>query len=184
MNFDEIKGLILQRRSIRQFKDVKIDEKSLIKLIDVAKWAPSAGNLQSWDIILINDKNVMKELAKAALNQNFISEASHVLVICANLPRTARIYGQRGATLYAYQDTAALIQNLLLLIHSKGWGAVWIGAFREKAVAQIIKVKLENGLRPIAIIPVGIPDETPKGPKRLPLTEILHINLFGNLFKT
>jgi len=183
MNFDEIKDLILERRSIRRFRDESIDEKALIELIDIAKWAPSAGNLQSWDIILINDKNVMKELVKAALNQHFISEASYVLVICANLPRTARIYGQRGATLYAYQDTAAFIQNLLLLIHSKGWGAVWIGAFREKAVAEILKVELESGLRPVAIIPVGIPDETPKGPKRLPLTEILHINLFGNLFK-
>ena len=116
MSFDYLKDLILKRRSIRRFKDEKIDEKALIELIDIARWAPSAGNLQSWDIILINDKNIMNELAKAALDQKFISEASHVLVICANLPRTARIYGKRGATLYTYQDTAALIQNLLFRV--------------------------------------------------------------------
>ncbi|NHI93459.1 MAG: nitroreductase family protein [Candidatus Lokiarchaeota archaeon] len=181
MEFNILKEIILKRRSIRKFKVQEIDEESLIDILEISTWAPSAGNLQSWDMVLIKDQPIKKALAVAALGQNFIAEASHVIIVCANLPRTARIYGQRGATLYAYQDTAAFIQNLLLLIHSKGWGAVWIGAFKESEVADIIKV--EEGIRPIAIIPVGIPDQEPASPRRIPLSKILHINSFGNLFK-
>ncbi|MHA1799379.1 MAG: nitroreductase family protein [Candidatus Helarchaeota archaeon] len=184
MKFQTLKEIISERRSIRKFKKDRIDEKILIEIIRLATWAPSAGNLQSWDVVLISSQKMKEKLAAAAYHQNFIREASHVVIVCANLLRTARIYGERGATLYAYQDTAAFIENLLLLIHSNGWGAVWIGAFDEMEISKCINTIEEEGIRPVAIIPIGIPNETPRAPKRLPLSSILHLEKYNNFFKS
>ena len=86
--------------------------------------------------------------------------------------------------MYAYQDTAALIQNLLLLIHAKGWGAVWVGAFKDKEVADILNIDLENdNVRPVAIIPIGFPAKDPNPPNRIQLSEILHLETYKNNYK-
>jgi len=135
--------------------------------------------LQSWDIILIKSRERKEALVKAALNQTFIAEAPFVLVVCANMPRTAKIYGDRGANLYALQDTAAYIQTLLLLLSARGLGACWIGAFRDDLVAEALEIPMNQGIRPVAIIPIGKPAEQPRPPKRIPLNRILYDEIYG-----
>ena len=182
--FESLKKIISTRRSIRKFKPEQINEEELVEILKLATWAPSAGNTQSWDLILIKDPEIKRNLARAALSQSFIKKASHVVVVCANFFRSGRVYGKRGVSMYTYQDTAALIQNLLLLIHAKGWGAVWVGAFKDNEVADILNIDLENdNVRPVAIIPIGFPVKDPNPPKRIPLSEILHLDRFGKLYK-
>ena len=67
-------------------------------------------------------------------------------------------------TLYSPQDVAASVQNLLLTVHALGLGAVWIGAFREEEVRRILSLDLH--FRPVAMIPVGVPDESLEPPAR------------------
>ncbi|MCU0692778.1 MAG: nitroreductase family protein, partial [Polyangiaceae bacterium] len=64
------------------------------------------------------------------------------------------------------------VQNMLLAAHAMGLGACWVGAFREDAVAQCLR--LAEHLRPVALIPVGVPDEQPAGPGRRSLHEVVH----------
>ena len=78
-------------------------------------------------------------------------------------------YRERGITLYAPQDVAASVQNLLLTVHALGLGAVWIGAFREERASEALG--LPAHLRPVAIVPVGVPDEDPEPPKHLPMDQ-------------
>jgi len=86
--------------------------------------------------------------------------------------------------MYVYQDTAALIQNLLLLIHAKGWGAVWVGAFKDQEVAEIVGINIEkDNIKPVAIIPIGYTERSQNPPKRIPLNKILHLESFGKLYK-
>ena len=182
--FKSLKNIISTRRSIRKFKPKEINEEELIEILKLATWAPSAGNTQSWDLILVKDPERKRNLARAALSQSFIKKSSHVVVVCANLFRSERVYGRRGVSMYVYQDTAALIQNLLLLIHAKGWGAVWVGAFKDKEVADILNIDLENdNVRPVAIIPIGFPAKDPNPPNRIQLSEILHLETYKNNYK-
>ena len=172
----DILEIIKKRRSIRAFKNMDIPEEIVEKLIEAARWAPSAGNIQPWEFIIVRKPETKRKIAEAALNQTFIEEAPVIIVVCADYERSAMGYGSRGANLYCIQDTAAAIQNIHLTAVSLGLGTCWVGAFREEPVKKLLKIP--NGVRPIAIIPVGYPAEQPKPRPRRPLNEIVHYETF------
>ena len=150
---------IKSRRSIRSFKGEAISEDNIYKLLEAASYAPTAGNVQPWKFIVVKDTKNKKSLAVSALNQLWMTEAPVIIVVCADLSRSERFYGDRGRDLYSIQDTAAAIQNLLLSAVDLGLGACWVGAFSEARVAKILD--LPQKLRPLALVPVGYPKEDP-----------------------
>jgi len=170
--FEAIKG----RRSVREFKPDPVDDKDLEKILDAGKSAPSAGNCQPWEFVVVKDGAIKQKLVRAALGQSFIAEAPVVVVVCANIPRTSSRYGRRGAELYCIQDTAAAVQNILLTAYALGYGTCWVGAFDEESAAKAIKAP--PNVRPLAIIPIGRPAEKPTPTSRLPLKKIVHENTF------
>jgi nitroreductase len=172
--FEAIHG----RRSIRKFKSDPVPAEILHRIIDAAHWAPSAGNLQSAEFIIIRDNNTKKSLVQAALGQDFIAQAPVVIVACTDTQRSAMKYGERGKILYSIQDAAASIQNLLLAAHDLGLGACWIGAFFEDKVSDILGIPA--GVVPLAIIPIGYTDSKPVSPPRADLTEAVHFEKYGN----
>lgn len=167
---------IKERRSIRSFKEQDVKEEDIEMLIEAARWAPSAGNIQPWEFIIVRRHELKKELAEAAFGQAFVEEAPIVIVVCANENRSFQGYGIRGKTLYCIQDTAAAIQNIHLTAHSLGLGTCWIGAFNEEETAKILKVP--NGVRPVAIVPIGYPAESPAPRNRRPISQIVHDETF------
>jgi len=169
---EAIKG----RRSIRAFKSQDVSEEIVEKLVDAARWAPSAGNIQPWEFIIVRKLEIKRRLAEAALGATFIEEAPVVIVVCANENRSFEGYGMRGKNLYCLQDTAAAIQNLHLVAYSLGFGTCWVGAFREEKAREILKVP--QGIRPIAIIPIGYPAEAPSSRSRRPVSQIVHHETF------
>jgi nitroreductase len=167
---------IYGRRSVRAYRKNDVSEEQLNKILDAARHAPSAGNIQPWEFVVVRDSNRKMALARAALNQFFIAEAPVVVVVCANQARSSRGYGSRGASLYCLQDTAAAIQNMLLAVHALGLGACWVGAFNESKAAEVLNTP--EGVRPIAIIPIGHPGEKPHPTSRRSLKEIVHYEKF------
>jgi nitroreductase len=169
---EAIKG----RRSIRAFKSQNVTAEIIKKLIDAARWAPSAGNIQPWEFVIVQKPEIKRALAEAALGQTFIEEAPIVIVVCANENRSSQGYGIRGKTLYCIQDTAAAIQNIHLVAYALGLGTCWVGAFREEEAREILKIP--QGIRPVAIIPVGYSAESPSPPSRRPMNQIVHYETF------
>ncbi len=165
-----ILDIIKNRRSIRDFKNQKIPDEAVGALIEAIRWAPSAGNMQSRRFYFVFDQNMKKKLAKAALNQNFISEAPLAVVACLDRRIAAR-YGDRGVNLYSIQDVAASVMNMMLMAHELGLGSVWVGAFNEFEVYE--HLNLPDNLRPIAIIPIGYPAKTPKPTPRVSTDDIV-----------
>ncbi len=172
----EVFEAIKTRRSVRAFTKQDVPNEVVLKLIDAARWAPSAGNIQPWEFVIVRNPDVKRKLAAAALHQTFIEEAPVVVVVCADQFRSERGYGSRGAGLYCLQDTAAATQNLLLAAHALGLGACWVGAFYEREVSEALKVP--KGVRPVAILPIGHPAESPSPRPRRPLSEIVHYDRF------
>jgi nitroreductase len=170
--FEAIRG----RRSIRAFKPDPLKEGDLEKILRAGISAPSAGNCQPWEFVVVRDQKIKQRLVRAALGQSFIAEAPVVVVVCANVPRTARRYGRRGAELYCIQDTAAAIQNMHLAAYALGYGTCWIGAFDEDAAAEAVQTPPD--VRPLAIIPIGKPAEKPAPTPRLPLSRVVRENKF------
>jgi len=168
----EVLETIKGRRSVRSFTNQPVSEEEIKTLIDAARDAPSAGNIQPWEFIIVKKAEIKHKLAVAALDQTFIEEAPVVIVVCANTDASRSGYGSRGATLYCLQDTAAATQNILLIAHSMGLGTCWVGAFREEDVKETLGIP--SDVKPVAIIPVGHrADNPPKHPRR-PLNEIMH----------
>jgi nitroreductase len=167
---------IKSRRSIRAYTGEKVSDEKVRTLMDAARWAPSAGNIQPWEFVVVSDPVTKRKLSAAALDQTFIEEAPVVMVVCANEDRSSWRYGRRGVNLYCLQDTAAAVQNMLLAACALGLGACWIGAFRDEEVERILKAP--EAVRPVAIVPVGHPAEKPSAPQKRPVGEIAHYESF------
>ena len=165
---EAIKG----RRSIRSFKSDDVTEEEVDLLIEAATMAPSAGNIQPWEFIIIRTAEMKKRLAEAAYEQSFIEEAPVVIVVCANEDRSSQRYGERGKVLYCLQDTAAAIQNMLLTVYSLGLGSCWIGAFKEDKVREVLNVP--TGIKPVAIVPIGHPARVGILRQKRPTEQIVH----------
>jgi len=167
MNFFDV---IDKRQSIRKFKNKKIENDKLIAILETANSAPSAGNLQAYEIFLIRDKYKKKLLAKASYNQDFIEEADVILIFCAN-PSRSKHYGQRGEKLYCIQDATIAASYTQLTVTALGLGSVWVGAFNDEKVSEIIG---DRSLIPVAIVPIGYPDEKPRKTSRRKLEDLVH----------
>ncbi len=166
----DLASLIRSRRSIRAFRHDPVPEELLEELVELANWAPSAGNLQARDFIVVREEETRQALARIA-DQVELARAPVVVVVCANAVRIAK-YGDRGRELFMIQDAAAATENLLLAAHERGLGAVWMGSFDEGEVRSLLKIPRHS--RPVSLVALGWPAEDPDPPRRMPLAEILH----------
>lgn len=103
--FEVIKG----RTSVRTFTNKQVSEKDVNTIFDAASWAPSAGNIQPWEFIVVRNIDTKRKLSEAAINQTFIETATVVIVVCADVSRSGKRYGYLGVNLYSVQDTVAAI---------------------------------------------------------------------------
>lgn len=173
----KIPEMIMKRRSVRSFSDRDLSDEDVKLLIEAACCAPSAGNRQPWEFVIIRDFETKHRLVEAAFGQSFIAEAPVVFVVCADPGRSASRYGRRGVELYCLQDTAAAVQNLLLTATANGLGGCWIGAFDEGKAARAVGTPI--GIRPVAILPVGHPGESPLPTPRRRISDVLHLDRFN-----
>lgn len=103
MEFFEV---LSRRDSVREFSDCELSDPDLNKILKAATAAPSAGNLQAYEIVIARDQQQKIALARAAYGQDFITAAPAVLVFCADSGRSAAKYGRRGSALFCIQDAA------------------------------------------------------------------------------
>ncbi len=169
MDFFEV---IRTRQSIRAFEDRPIEPEQLQQILDTINRAPSAGNLQGYEVYLVTNRTVLQCLAQATSGQDFITQASLALVFCAHPSRSAKKYGQRGSTLYCLQDATIACAYAQLAVTALGLASVWVGAFNEDAVRAALGVG--HDLRPVAFLPIGYAAETPEHRSRRALVELVH----------
>lgn len=167
----EIENCILGRRSIRVFRPGTVPDAVIRFGLELASAAPSAGNLQAREFIVVRDRALREKISEGALNQTGPVTSDVTVVFCSNMERISS-YGRRGLDLYVLQDVAAAVENFLLYIHSQGFGAVWIGAFNENAISEALE--LPPLIRLLAIVPVGISGEAPAPPRKRALDEMIH----------
>jgi nitroreductase len=171
---------IAKRRSIRKYQDKDVDDKLIGVLLWAAAQAPSAGNLQDWRFIVVRDKKTKELLYDAALKQEHVKRAPVLIVVCSDLEVLSLRYGKRGELVYALEDCAAAIENMLLAATALGLGACWIGAFDEEDVKNILR--LPDFVRPIAIITIGYPAEEPEK-KEVDYSRFAFLEYYGRKFE-
>jgi len=169
----DVKDTVRQRHSVRSFLDKKPPLDIIHEMIKYANLAPSAGNLQAREFIIVDDDDVKRSLSEAALDQEFIYEAPWNIVVCAHLDRIAS-YGRRGTELYCLQDVAAAVEHILLLAVDYGLSSCWVGAFDEGMVSKTLN--LPSYVRPVAIIPIGYLKGRITTTSRMDTKDLTHYN--------
>lgn len=169
---------ISTRRSIRKYKDKPVEREKLGRMLEAARWAPSAGNMQTWEFLVV-DKQVKKnKLAQLAGGQQFIADAPATVIVLMDAEKARRHYGRRGSELYAVQETAICLQNMMLEAHNQGLGTAWVGSFNEQQVK--VEFDIPEHVRPVAFLTVGYPDEEPRTPSKYRVSFVTYMNEYGN----
>jgi nitroreductase len=166
MEFSEV---LSKRRSVRSYKSQAVEENKLQRIFEAANTAPSAGNLQAYQVRVVRDQTKKNALAQAANGQGFIAESPVSLVFCADPARSAKKYGNRGYELYSVQDATIAATFAMLAAVDLGLATVWVGDFDEKKVQHILELK---SLRPVVIFSLGYGAEQPQPSPRRAIEEI------------
>ena len=168
----EFMEVVRRRRSIRAYKSREVEERILKEILEAARWAPSAKNLQMWKFVVVRDPDKKKALAKASFDQNFIAEAPLVIAAVALDPGHVM---SCGVPAYAV-DLAIAVEHMALAACDKGLGSCWIGAFEQEKVREILGIP--SCCKVVALLPIGYPAESPEPPPRKPLSEIVSYDAF------
>ena len=164
--------VIKSRRTIRKFTEEDVSDETVRQIIEAGMLAPSAGNMQSWEFIIVRDKTTKYSLSQEALGQTHVLESPVTIIVADNTKIAEKRYGSRGREVYSFVSTGAAIQNMLLMAVSLGLGAAWVGSFKERPVQEILKLPEE--IRPVGLVALGHPAETPDMPKRRAYKEMVH----------
>ncbi len=163
---------VRRRHSVRRYQpDMGVEPEKLHAILETACAAPSAGDLQAYRIVVASGQGTRAALARAAGDQAFISQAPVCLVFCADPGRSAVEYGERGASLFALQDTTIAAAYAQLAAVAAGMGSAWVGQFDEVAVRRALD--LAPGLEPVALVCLGYPAELPEPSPRRRLGEVV-----------
>ncbi len=165
----ELLEILKRRRSVRVYQDRPVERDTHLAILEAARAAPSAGNLQAFQLVVVQDSANKHELSHAALDQKHVESAPAVVVFFADPGRSAT-YGAR-ADLYSRQDATIACAHAQLAATALGLGCCWIGAFYPDTIRQLLKAPA--GLEPVALLTVGYPAEQPVATERRPLDEMV-----------
>jgi nitroreductase len=168
----ELKEVIKNRKSIRDYEDKPIPEDKLLRVLEAARLAPSGGNRQEWKFIIVRDSQRRQKLAQAAEGQTFVGKAPVVIAAVATQPIPMMIC---GVPAYAV-DLSIAVDHLTLAAVDEGLGTCWIGAFSQEATRKILNVPAKYKI--VVLMPLGFPQEPGRPKNRKPLNEIICYETF------
>jgi len=152
----ELKESILQRRSIRKYKNKQVKIETLGEILDIARFSPSSGNLQNWHFIIVTDEKKKEEIANACLEQMWMTEAPVYIVICNKFKKVTDMFGKLGK-MYSIQNCSIIASNIMLLAKDYGLDTCWVGGFSNESIQRILSIP--EDVDPEIILALGYSNE-------------------------
>ncbi len=171
MNLSDLNRFLARRTSVRSYLPEPVPEQVIEEILSITRSAPSAGNLESWDVIVVTDEGTRELLSDAAFQQEHVLSAPVVFVVCANYVRSMSRYSERGI-LYALQDATIAGTYIMMAVHAAGIGSCWTGAFDDEAVREILDIP--GHIRPVTLLTAGYTREIIPSPPRMNTGEHIH----------
>ena len=163
MKFEEV---LKKRRSIRKYKGTPVPREKILKMLEAARIAPSAGHRQPWHFIVVEDKATIKKLAKS----EWAAEAPAMIVGLAD---------QAASPSWWANDLGIALEHIVLAATDLGLGTCWMGQTgRQELVKGLLDVP--DGFNVVAVIPIGVPDEAPAPKERKSLDAIVSWEKYGS----
>jgi len=177
---NEVLRAIRERRSILRFRSDPVDDGKINAILEAGRWAPSSGNSQPWEFIVVKDADKRQRISDLAgritVARKGIEGAPAVIVTCVDPEKDSSHF---------VEDGAVATQNMALAAHSLGLASYWVGIYDrenmkgsvEEAVKEVLSIPKEY--RVIAFLPIGQPLYNMQKDRKK-LTEITHHDKFGN----
>jgi nitroreductase len=157
---------IEKRYSCRAYQGRPIEAEKLGRILESARLAPSAKNLQDWRFVVVTEPEKRTRLAEAACDQKFLARAGAIIVGCSN---SAEI--MRGGQAVAPIDVAIAMEHIALQAVEEGLATCWIGAFYEEKVRSIVGIP--NDIQIIELMGIGYPADSPRAANRVQTDKIV-----------
>lgn len=164
MNFYEV---IKKRCSIRSYKPNPVEEEKLNRIFEAARMAPSAANRQPICFVIIKDEKTKQQL-KRVYDEKWFYTAPIIVCVCS-IPEKAWI--RSDGKNYADIDAAIAMDHLILAATEEGLASCWVAAFKVSILKSLLK--LPPGVEPIAMTPIGYPQDIPEPTYRKPIEDIV-----------
>lgn len=158
------------RRSVRKFADQAVGRDVLAKIAAAGLEAPSGCNVQGKQFVIVDDPDLMARIRP--LSPAMTGAPAAIVLLTEPI---ATKFGE-----FWVQDASAAMENMLLAAVALGYGACWVeGAVRrcEDELREILGVP--DNLRVWSMLPVGVPAETPRRPRKPLPADVTHYNRFG-----
>lgn len=167
--------VVRRRAMIRAYKNDPVPEEKIQQLLKYAVRAPSGGNLQPWEFVVVKSSDVRDKLAKAAMGHTAVATAPVIIATCADIQRAGSGYGARGSFV-SLIDTAFASLLILLGAIEQGLGACFVASYNAEEVAKLFE--LPPHVRPVGLITIGYAAEAPHKPptKKIPLKKLVHVD--------
>jgi nitroreductase len=197
----EFREIVMSRYATKKFDGRKVPEETISELLELARFAPSALNLQPWKIKVITDKNVKEQLYPATNNQDQILTCSHLLVFCANpdfdglIKKVGQLLKKSGAPddvrnmvvgiakemtgkmspeqklCWAKSQVFLALGNAVNGAKSLGFDSCPMGGFDPAEYSRVLRIP--PPLVPTMLCPVGYAADRPMPKVRFPVEEIV-----------
>ena len=174
---------IKSRRSIRKYKAEPVSDKLIESVLEAARWAPSWANTQCSRFVVVKSPETRAKIADALKKGNPATEAVRsapvVIVACAEMGKSGFYKGQASTDNgdWFMFDVGLAMQNLVLAAHELGLGTVHVSLMDAKKIEEILQVP--EGVRVVELTPLGYPEEQPRGPGRVELSQIVFREKYG-----
>lgn len=169
----EFRDLLTKRRSYRSFTGGTMTKSQLDYILTAATRAPNACNMQSWHFTAVCGKDAVAKLYPDVYRGEWIKNAAVVIVVSTDREEVETRFGDRGRDLFAIQDTACAMNNILLAAADMGFGGCFIGAFDEEVCRTMFD--LGERYRPVALAAIGTVETEVPLRDRKPMEEVVHI---------
>ena len=160
---------IRTRKSVREYESKPVEDEKLQKILEAARLAPSAKNLQEWRFVVVKDPKTRRKLMAAAKNQSFVGEAPVVIACCAETDGHVMTCGQQCYPI----NVAIAIDHITLQAVELGLGTCWVGAFYEDKAKEALEIPDE--IRVVELLALGYEkgEMKPKKKSRKSMEEIV-----------
>jgi len=178
----EFFDVIKKRYSIRNYKKCKIPTNHMKKIIEAARLAPSGGNMQPWNLVIVSDPKILKAIQDIIPQRHIVNNISIIVAAVCN-PRVAGTVNFGKIKTWDEVDAAIALTHITLAATSLGYGSCWLGCYEMPQVKNILRIPDDKVL--LALLAVGkpAPASSSRGPSKKPIKELFSNNFYGNQLK-
>jgi nitroreductase len=157
--------------AVRKYRDQPVPPEIVRRIVEAGRLTGSSMNGQPWHFIVVQDRELLRQLGALAKTGPYIAQATLAIVVAI----------QR--TTFSVSDASRAIQSMILTAWSDGIGSNWVGFRGLTGVNSLLHIP--DDIEVLAILPFGYPVQAlGKGKKRRKLlSQVAHLERFGQPFE-